>query len=86
MKIPAVPIKHNNPLGLPHNSPIALAFRPQLTLFLPLTMLLPFPLLPQLMDSILLALCLFAQGAYPSLLSLAFLLEPELFLALRLLP
>jgi len=42
MKILAVPIKHNNPLGLPHNSPIALAFRPQPTLFLPLVMLYRF--------------------------------------------
>ena len=46
---------------------------------------MPF-LLPQLMNLMLVALCLFAQGAYPSLLSLAFLLEPDLFLALRLLP
>ena len=82
MKILAALIKHNNPLGPPHNPPIALVFRLQQTLFLPLAMLLPFSLLPQLMNSML----LLAQGAYPSLLSLAFLLEPELFLALRLLP
>jgi hypothetical protein len=47
-------IKHNNPLGPPHNPPIALVFRLQQTLFLPLAMLLPFPLLPQLMNSMLL--------------------------------
>ena len=82
MKILAALIKHTNPLGPPHNPPIALVFRLQQTLFLPLAMLLPFSLLPQLMNSML----LLAQGAYPSLLSLAFLLEPELFLALHLLP
>ena len=82
MKILVALIKHNNPLGPPHNPPIALVFRLQQMLFLPLAMLLPFSLLPQLMNSML----FLAQGAYPSLLSLAFLLEPELFFALRLLP
>ena len=38
------------------------------------------------MNLMLVALCLFAQGAYPPLFSLAFFLEPELFLALHLLP